>query len=173
MVGAINCAFANRCSESRTSVVGSAQRVIVARARAPRDAAVQHCLEYLGSSQPDFELEGSARSVVQFEAVLPESAACIVYALVDLDGQFGVVVDVPPRGIQTRSSGCTCGPLPLRLHMCVCVFFPFILDIKFVGRTSRGHRRKVTQDLSSTFFCGARLNFSREKDSAIAFPLRP
>ena len=22
--------------------------------------------------------------------------------------------------------------------MCVCVFFPFILDIKFVGRTSRG-----------------------------------
>ena len=23
--------------------------------------------------------------------------------------------------------------------MCVCVFFPFILDIKFVGRTSRGH----------------------------------
>ena len=45
--------------------------------------------------------------------------------------------------------------------MCVCmccVFFPFILDIKFVGRTSRGHtggrshRRKVTQDFSSTFF---------------------
>ena len=23
--------------------------------------------------------------------------------------------------------------------MCVCVFFAFILDIKFVGRTSRGH----------------------------------
>ena len=23
--------------------------------------------------------------------------------------------------------------------MCVCVFFPFILDIKFIGRTSRGH----------------------------------
>ena len=22
----------------------------------------------------------------------------------------------------------------------VCVFFPFILDIKFVGRTSRGHK---------------------------------
>ena len=67
-------------------------------------------------------------------------------------------------------------------YMCcvfVCVFFPFILDIKFVGRTSRGHtggrshkislpihsghqvrwtyqpgshRRKVTQDFSSTFF---------------------
>ena len=25
------------------------------------------------------------------------------------------------------------------LLRCVCVFFPFILDIKFVGRTSRGH----------------------------------
>ena len=23
--------------------------------------------------------------------------------------------------------------------VCVCVFFPFILDIMFVGRTSRGH----------------------------------
>ena len=23
--------------------------------------------------------------------------------------------------------------------VCVCVFFPFILDMKFVGRTSRGH----------------------------------
>ena len=27
----------------------------------------------------------------------------------------------------------------LILCQCVCVFFPFILDIKFVGRTSRGH----------------------------------
>ena len=25
------------------------------------------------------------------------------------------------------------------LSLCVCVFFPSILDIKFVGRTSRGH----------------------------------
>ena len=25
------------------------------------------------------------------------------------------------------------------VFMCVCVFFPFILDIKFVGSTSRGH----------------------------------
>ena len=26
-----------------------------------------------------------------------------------------------------------------RSCVCLCVFFPFILDIKFVGRTSRGH----------------------------------
>ena len=34
---------------SQEPVVGLAQCVVVARARAPRDAAVQHCLKYLGS----------------------------------------------------------------------------------------------------------------------------
>ena len=77
--------------------MGSAQRVVVARARAPRDAAVEHCLEYLGSEHPYFGLEGSARSVVQFEGVLPETAPCVAYAPVDLDGQVGIVVDVPPE----------------------------------------------------------------------------
>ena len=31
------------------------------------------------------------------------------------------------------------GPDCAVMCVCVCVFFPFILDIKFVGRTSRGH----------------------------------
>ena len=31
------------------------------------------------------------------------------------------------------------GPDCVVMCVCVCVFFPFILDIKFVGRTSRGH----------------------------------
>ena len=73
MVGAIVLSPTDAASQE--PVVGSAQRVVVARARAPRDAAVQHCLEYLGSYHPDFELEGSARSVVQFEYVLP-SGSC-------------------------------------------------------------------------------------------------
>ena len=34
---------------NREAVVGSAQRVVEAQARAPRDAAIQHCLKYLGS----------------------------------------------------------------------------------------------------------------------------
>ena len=59
--------------------------------------------------------------------------------------------------------------------LCVCVFmyvfFPFILDIKFVGRTSRGHTggrsHRISHPLSS--FCNACLNFSREKDSAVPF----
>ena len=60
--------------------------------------------------------------------------------------------------------------------MCVCcVLFPFILDIKFVGRTSRGHTGGRSHRFSHPpSFCGACLNFSREKDSAIIpFPRRP
>ena len=63
---------------SQEAVVGSAQRVVEARAaRAPRDALVQYCLEYLSSEHPDFELEGSARSLVQFEGVLPKAVPCM------------------------------------------------------------------------------------------------
>ena len=55
--------------------------------------------------------------------------------------------------------------------VCVCVFFPFILDIKFVGRTSRGHRGGRSHGISHPpSFCGACLNFSYEKDSAHSFP---
>ena len=57
--------------------------------------------------------------------------------------------------------------------LCVCVFFPFILDIKFVGRTSRGHTGGRSHRISHPpSFCGACLNFFREKDSAIPFPRR-
>ena len=67
-------------------------------------------------------------------------------------------------------------PYYLLLYVCpcVCVFFPSILDIKFVGRTSRGHtggRSHRIFNLPS--FCGACLDFCREKDSAIPFPRRP
>ena len=60
------------------------------------------------------------------------------------------------------------------LLLCVfCIFFPFILDIKFVGRTSRGHTGGRSHRISHPpSFCGACLNFSREKDSAIPFPRR-
>ena len=82
---------------SQKAVVGSAQRVVVACARAPRDAAAQHCLQCLGSYHPDFELEGSVRSVVLFDSVLPEAAPCVTYAPLDLDGQVGIGVDVSPE----------------------------------------------------------------------------
>ena len=65
--------------------------------------------------------------------------------------------------------------LPRYTCVCVCVcFFPFILDTKFVGRTSRGHTGGRSHRISHPpSFCGACLNFSREKDSAIPFPRRP
>ena len=57
---------------------------------------------------------------------------------------------------------------------CVCVFFPSILDIKFVGRTSRGHTGGRSHRIfHPPSFCGACLDFCREKDSAIPFPRRP
>ena len=56
--------------------------------------------------------------------------------------------------------------------VCVCVFFPFILDIN--GRTSQGLTGGRSHRISHPpSFCGACLNFSREKDSAIPFPRRP
>ena len=78
-------------------MVGLAQRVVVARARAPRDAAVQNCLHYLGSEHPDLELEGNARSIIQSEGVLPKAAPCVAFTPIDLDGQVDIVFDVPPR----------------------------------------------------------------------------
>ena len=57
------------------------------------------------------------------------------------------------------------------LCVCVCVFFPFILDIN--GLTSRGHTGGRSHRIfHPPSFCGACLYFSREKDSAIPFPRR-
>ena len=60
-------------------------------------------------------------------------------------------------------------------HVRVCVFFfQIILGIKFVGCTSRGHTGGRSHKISHPpSFCGACLNFSREKDSGIPFPRRP
>ena len=90
---------------SQEPVVGSAQRVVVERARAPRDAAVQHCLEYLRSEHPDFELERSAQSVIQVEGILREAAPCVANAPIDVDEQVSIVVDVPPEVYELEYSG--------------------------------------------------------------------
>ena len=65
-----------------------------------------------------------------------------------------------------------CPKRALQFSMCVCVFFPSILDIKFVGRTSRGHTGGRSHRIfNPPSFCGACLDFYREKDSAIPFPV--
>ena len=72
--------------------------------------------------------------------------------------------EVPIQYVLLHSSVC----------VCVCVFFPSILDIKFVGRTSRGHTGGRSHRIfNPPSFCGACLDFCREKDSAIPFPRRP
>ena len=72
----------------------------------PNDAVVQHCPEYLESEDPPYsEVELSARSVVQFEGVPPETATCLAYAPVDLEGQVSVVVDAPPPPSHPKYAG--------------------------------------------------------------------
>ena len=73
------------------------------------------------------------------------------------------------RSNQPRAVTDLCGHDSLQ-SMCVC----FLPVYKFVGRTSRGHiRGKSHRIFHPPSFCGACLNFSREKDSAIPFPRRP
>ena len=40
--------------------------------------------------------------------------------------------------IELSESSCICSIL-IDVYVCVCVFFPFIIDVQFVGCTSRGH----------------------------------
>ena len=72
---------------------------------------------------------------------------------------------------------------PITLILCaeyMCVLYMCVLSShlfwtsKFVGRTSRGHKGGRSHRISyPPSFCGACLNFSRDKDSAIPFPRRP
>ena len=58
--------------------------------------------------------------------------------------------------------------------VCVCVFFfPFILDVKFVGCTSRGHTGETSNRIFLIHLPSAVMSlFFRGKDSAIPFPRR-
>ena len=95
MVGAI--VLSSTDAVSQEAVVDSVQRVVVVRAWAPRDVAVHHCLEYLGSWHPNVKLQGSTRLVVQFNGVIPQAASCVASAPVELDGRVGVMVAVSPE----------------------------------------------------------------------------
>ena len=56
--------------------------------------------------------------------------------------------------------------------MCLCCH-PIFSGCQACGRTSRGHTGGRSHRISPPFFCGACLNFYREKDSAVPFPRRP
>ena len=60
------------------------------------------------------------------------------------------------------------------LVRCMCFLPIYSVHQAFWTYHPGSHRRKVTQDFSSTFLLRClRLNFSREKDSAVPFPRRP
>ena len=72
-----------------------------------------------------------------------------------------------------RFSNCSLTGIYTPTGVCVRVFFPFILDIKFVERTSRGHTGGRSHRIfHPPSFCGACLNFSLKKNSAIPLPRR-
>ena len=90
------------------------------------------------------------------------------------------ICDKEARSKQKISSlmrSCAAGAvIRSTLYECVCCVSPshlFILDVRFVDVPAGvTHRRKLTQDCSSTFLLRcACLNFSREKDPAVPFPL--
>ena len=104
MVGAIVLSPTDAASQE--PVVGSAQRVVVARARAPRDAAVQHGLEYLGSR----EALGRSYSLKVYLRKLHRALRMRRSTSMD---RSAFVVGVT-SGRRTCWLGCTPGRLPLR-----------------------------------------------------------
>ena len=58
--------------------------------------------------------------------------------------------------------------------MCVCVVFPFILDVRLVDGPAGVTQEEGSHIIShAPSFCGACNIFSREKYSAVPFPRRP
>ena len=63
------------------------------------------------------------------------------------EGGLKILCDLPPvwprlvrpTNLMSRMDGKKTHTHTSYYYLCVCVFFPFILDIKSVGRTSRGH----------------------------------
>ena len=54
--------------------------------------------------------------------------------------------------------------------MCVCVVIPFILDVRFVDVQPGSHRRKATQDFSSTFLLRCLPQFFSREGFSRSFP---
>ena len=93
--------------------------------------------------------------------------------MLDSEGYF-LAINVVGRSCPHRIEKNVSCRTTCQFHVFVCVFFPSILDIKFVGRTSRGHTGGRSHRIfNPPSFCGACLDFCREKDSAIPFPRRP
>lgn len=82
------------------AVVGSRQRIVVARAWISHDAVVKQCSKYFGFQHPDFELDGSARLVIKVYFRKPHQAVCMRRPT---SMKVSVVVDDNPRGIRNRT----------------------------------------------------------------------
>ena len=105
---------------------------------------------------------------------LPGTQLAVMVYLVEIELNWTALLGVGSDGCRLSCTRRFLSYFALLITLCVCVFFPFILDIKFVGRTSRGHTGGRSHRMfHPPSFCGACLYFSRDKDSAIPFPRRP
>ena len=80
---------------------------------------------------------------------------------------------VEQSSVKSQSRECAKTPiLPVLSYMCfLCDFFPFILDIKFVGRTSRGHTGGRPHRISHPpSFCVRALMFLARRIQPFSFP---
>ena len=91
---------------------------------------------------------------------------CITSIKLHITAQSGPVILV----ILCHSHGSSQGGIN-DVCVCVCVFcHPIYSGHQTCGRTSRGHTGGMSHRISPPSFCGACLNFSREKGSAIPLP---
>ena len=64
---------------------------------------------------------------MQFEGVLPEAALCVTYAPVDLDGQIGIVVGLPPPRYSSSFVWLYTWTSPSPLYMVMAAGIPCLL----------------------------------------------
>ena len=95
MVGAIACSPADAAIQE--AVVGSAQRVVVACARGLDVMQPYSIVSSTSALSIRILSSRGALGRLSVGGCTSGAAPCAVYAPVDLDGQAGIVVDVPPE----------------------------------------------------------------------------
>ena len=110
----------------------------------------------------------------------PSLTDCVcVFIKLHITAQFGhvilVIIYMPLALILPSKGGSMILCVSVCVCVCVCVCCPPIFSGRQAsGRTSRGHTGGRSHRISHPpSFCGACLDFSREKDSAVLFPRRP
>ena len=140
---------------SRLTRDGTAE--LVSRDQILRHARGQGIIHFPCSA--DHEQDWQPYPVDPYSAICDDHTYIHTYTLLPLLRQFSS----PSKKVQFYCVVCVC------VYVCC---HPIYSGRKVCGRTSRGHTEGRPHRISPPSFCGAYLNFSREKNSAIPFPRR-